>query len=221
MSSAQAGQADQSEAQVAEAVVARYRAMGFEVEQPGPATRLPPFFGNYRPDLIVHMPDEPDRKIAVEVLQAGGGRRGLKLEDLKQRFEGQKGWEFRIALAPPDPEATLRLPIATRPQLEAELDAVERLAAEVGTRPAFVMAWALLEAVSHAVPEGSTLRPRKPMTTTRTLGALGLIEPEEEDKLNALVSLRNGIVHGAITSVPSQADVATLTTAIRRVLEAL
>lgn len=209
------------EVDASDAIRARYESMGFRVEHPSPGASLPDFFGTYRPDLIAVSPDDPDRKIAIEVLSAGRGEDRPRLEDLKQRFDGQDGWELRFALAPHDPESRLRLPVASAAQLEAELAAVESLAAEAQTRPAFLMAWALLEAASHAVPDGSSRRPRKPMTTIRTLGALGLIEPEDEDRLNALVPLRNMIAHGGLASVPSESDVKVVTTAIRKVLAVL
>jgi hypothetical protein len=86
-----------SEANVIDAVVARYKAEGFDVfVQPSPSI-LPPFLGGYRPDVVEI---RPDKRIAMEFVRPGS-QSADKINHSRELFSPHRDWEFIIFYGSP------------------------------------------------------------------------------------------------------------------------
>jgi uncharacterized protein YutE (UPF0331/DUF86 family) len=85
-------------------------------------------------------------------------------------------------------------------------------------RPAFVMAWSLLESALQSVNDDMTSKPRTPGTVVQTLAMNGYIAPDVERRMRGLIALRNQIVHGDVAAEPAAADVNLMLTAIEETL---
>jgi uncharacterized protein YutE (UPF0331/DUF86 family) len=110
--------------------------------------------------------------------------------------------------------------MASPDAIRKRLEELRALVKERRYRPAFVMAWAVLEAAFHSTEEKETGRACEPGTVVQALVMNGYIDAELGESLRALIKLRNHIVHGDIAAEPMAEDVATVLRAIEETLAA-
>ena len=77
---------------VLERLVPDLKSQGYDVFVHPNKQIVPPFLGAYAPDLIAL---RDDKNLVIEIKHRSGRAENL-LKDLAKRFEGQKGWEFRV-----------------------------------------------------------------------------------------------------------------------------
>ena len=121
-------------------------------------------------------------------------------------FEGHPDWELRIILVAPTTEAKnpVRQSFST---IGEKLTEVETLVTKEHYDAAFLLGWAVLEAIARAAVQDAFDRPQTPGRVVETLAAKGVLTPKEADTLRLLIEKRNRLVHGELDVAVSSAEV--------------
>jgi hypothetical protein len=202
------------EEQFIERLRARYQDQGFDfIVRPESAT-LPDFLRSYTPDALAQ---KPGLNVAIEVKNRQSSSAERALKDIRQLFDGHPDWQFHVYFMG-DPLQRVSIPAASPAAVRTRINEVRALMSQGHHRPAFVMAWSLLEAALRARDAEATSSARTPGTVVQTLAMSGLIEPDLERRLRGLIDLRNQIVHGDIAIEPSIADVELVLSAVEDAL---
>jgi hypothetical protein len=184
--------AETTERSVLEAVMAHYKAEGFDFfVRPSPAL-LPAFMKGYRPDAIAI---RPDKKIAIEVTRPGGP--GERAKGLQERFSGQDDWEFVVFYAPPG-AGVERIKAASREAIAHGIQAAIELRDTGKPAAALVMAWSALEAIGRVLLPDRLARPQPPASLIEILASEGYITPSEAKKLRDAAVTENAVAHGQL-----------------------
>lgn len=206
----------QAESEFLERLRPSYEAEGCEfVVHPSKAS-LPSFLGNYRPDAVAR---KPEHNIAIEVKSRSIRQNEPSLERIRLLFDGVPDWRLIIAYMGTPTLDLDELPVLGRPSIERRIDDVEKLVSEGHLRPAFIMAWSVLEATLNNVRPEADKRPRSANGIIQALATNGLIEPEAERSLMSLVKIRNRVVHGDLEVEPSESDISQILSAVRSALD--
>jgi uncharacterized protein YutE (UPF0331/DUF86 family) len=200
-----------------ESLRARYEDEGFTFTAPPDVEMLPDFLGSYIPDALAQ---KPGRNVVIGVRRRRSPSTERALRDIRRLFEGHADWQFHVAFMGADPLQSATFPSAEPETIRSRAKEVRILITQGHLRPAFLMAWSLLEAALRALEGEATDRPRTPGTVVQTLAMNGYIEPEMEQRMHALISLRNQIVHGDLTAEPATVDVELVLSAIEETLSA-
>lgn len=184
-----------SEAEVIESLLPRYRAEGFDVYiNPSPSI-LPPFMQTYRPNAIAL---KKDKKIAIEVVVSTNGN-DRELRSLQSLFADHTDWELRVLYAS-SATAAKSLEIASTSTITKSIERIVELEQGGHSLPALVMAWAALEAIGRALLPDQFQRPQTTARLVEVLGSEGYITPEEADTLRMASVVRDAVVHGQLDS---------------------
>ena len=194
--------AETREATLLEAVLAGYRAQGFDVYVNPSSTTLPGFILPYRLDAVAIKADE---KIAIEVARSPdtSAERIKRLPllcrasywTLKVYYHGDINIENDIE-AP-----SLRA-------IEDAIQEVDELRKSGRLRAALVMGWAILEGIARSLLPDQLGRQQPPNTLIETLASNGFLTPGEADSLRSTISVRNAAAHGRLNVIvePKQLD---------------
>lgn len=184
--------AETTERSVLEAVMAHYRAEGFDFfVRPSPAL-LPGFMKGYRPDAIAI---RPDKKIAIEI--AGPGRSDERSKHLQKRFSGQDDWELVVLYVSPG-AGTERIKTASHETIEHGIQAAMELRNTGKSSAALLMAWSAMEAIGRALLPERLARPQPPANLIEALASEGYLTPGEAKELRAASITRNAVAHGQL-----------------------
>jgi uncharacterized protein YutE (UPF0331/DUF86 family) len=209
----------ETEREIIESLRNRYEDEGFTFTAPPDAVKLPDFLGSYVPDALAQ---KPGRNVVIEIKRRetpAATERGLR--DIRRLIEGRPDWRLDVVLMGVDPLQSVTIPPAEPGAISNRINEVRSLIADGYLRPAFLVAWSLLEAALLMLDGEATNHPRTPGTVVQTLAMNGYIEPEIEQRMRALISLRNRIVHGDLTAEPATADVELVLSAIEQTLSAV
>lgn len=196
-----------------ETLRARYEQAGFAFQADPTPDQLPDFLGDYRPDAVAR---KHGQNVAIDV-RHGPGPSEPPLPAIRRLFDGHPDWRLHVAFAASDPLRTITIPQADPAGIRAQVAEIRALDAAGHRRPAFIMAWALLEAALRAYSEDAG-GASPPGTVVQALAMNGLIEPETESALRPLVALRNRVVHGDLAADPTAEDVALVLRAVEAAL---
>lgn len=201
------------EAAVLERLRERYSEAGYTFVTSVDEMPLPASFGGYVPDAVA---SRGDQHIAIEVKIA---RRPsfqlMPLTRLREVVEQSPGWKLSVAYVNADDLETNGIAPADRDSISRRLTEIEKLSKAGFLRPAFVMAWPLLEAIAHGLIERSDIRPLKPGTVVQSLTMEGYLSASDGARLRELIKLRNQIIHGNLDAEPTREDVDFMLAAIR------
>jgi hypothetical protein len=217
-------QQQESERQFLERLRTRYEDEGFTFTAPPETRALPDFLGSYVPDALAQ---KPGHHVAIEVKRRPSPSTERALKDIRRLFEGHPDWQLHVFFMGTDPLQSVTIPAAAPGNIRDGIDQVRSLAGLGHRRPAFVLAWSLLEAALVAVlmvrmsrEGGESRRPRTPGTVVQTLAMNGYVGPDVEQRLRNLIDLRNRIVHGDLTAAPSAEDIELVLSAVEQTLSA-
>lgn len=213
---AQSWQAE-TERDFIEALRARYEQEGFAFTAPPDVAELPDFLGSYMPDALAQ---KPGRNVVIEVKRRQTPTTDRALRNIRRLLEGHSDWQLHVVFIGDDPLQLVTIPPAGPETVRGRVKEVRSLIAEGHLRPAFLMAWSLLEAALRTFEGEATSRARTPGTVVQTLAMNGYIEPEMERRMRALISDRNQLVHGDLTVEPTVSDVELVLSAIEETLSA-
>src|SRR5487761_2299947 len=161
------------EAAILEQLRDRYEAEGYQFfAEPG-RELTPAFLGAIRPDAIAIKPG--DRVIIEVKLREPSPHEEARLTEIARLVASQPGWRF-IVLVEATPAGALRVRPSTRSDIARHFEEASALAAAGHVRAAFILGWAVLEAVARAAGPDARDRPLTPMQTIQELAMLGLID---------------------------------------------
>jgi uncharacterized protein YutE (UPF0331/DUF86 family) len=206
-----------TEAQFMEGLRARFEDEGFTFTTHPETAQLPDFLGSYVPDALAQ---KPGHNVAIEVKRRVRPSTARAMKDIRRRFEGHADWHFHAVFMGSDPLQSVTIPTSTPATIRSRVSEVRALTTHGHHRPAFIMAWSLLEATLRTLSGATVVRPATPGTVVQALAMNGYIEPEMERNMRALVDLRNRIVHGDLAAEPATADVELVLSAIEETLGA-
>lgn len=181
------------EQEILDRLVPELQGEGYEVLVHPTKSVLPPFFGDYRPDVVAY---RSDRKLAVEI-RSRSSQSSERLSQIAQKFQGQTDWEFRVYWIE-DRKPTTELPVVSRTDISARLREAVQMARGGHQHAAFLLAWASLEALARALKSDDFRKPQTPGRLIQILSEEGYFTPDEADYLREFVSHRNSIIHGDI-----------------------
>ncbi|HEX8077796.1 MAG TPA: HepT-like ribonuclease domain-containing protein [Chthoniobacterales bacterium] len=205
----------ETEADFLEGLRARYETEGFAFTvAPDPST-LPDFLSGYRPDAVAR---KAGHNVAFELKRNQSASTQIRLQDIRRLFDGHPDWQFHVIYMNTSQHQSITIPSASPEAIRTQLDEVLKLSAGGHFRAAFVLAWSLLEASLQAVDDADVSKPRMPGTVVQALAMNGSISAATEERLRALIQLRNRIVHGDVTAEPAAEHVELLADAIRETL---
>jgi len=213
---AQSWQAE-TEREFIESLRARYEQEGFAFTAPPHAAELPDFLGSYVPDALAQ---RAGRNVVIEVKRRQSPSTERALRDIRRLLEGHSDWQLHVVFMGDDPLQLATIPPAGPETVRGRVKEVRSLIAQGHRRPAFLMAWSLLEAALRTLDGEATSRARTPGTVVQTLAMNGYIEPEMEQRMRALISVRNQVAHGDLTVEPTVSDVELVLSAIEETLSA-
>ncbi|TIR19881.1 MAG: DUF86 domain-containing protein [Mesorhizobium sp.] len=166
---------------------------GYQVIREPRRSIVPPFLGSYLPDLIAL---REDGNLAIEVA-SGNDPDSRKLDDIAKLFEGQKGWKFKVYWA----SGSRAEPPLRAQSIDDIKDALAQASAlndEGHASAAFLVSWAIFEAIARRALAGRFVRPQTPGRIIEIMASEGVLTPFEADRLRSLVTFRNRFIHGEL-----------------------
>jgi uncharacterized protein YutE (UPF0331/DUF86 family) len=206
---------NETESEFLEDLRSHYEAQGFAFTVEPDQSMLPPFMGAYRPDALAR---KPGLNVAIQVKRRQSLATQARLQDVRRLFDGHPDWRFSVFYAGSDPLDSVTMPTASPADIRRRMEEVQELEKQGHHRPAFVMAWSLLESALQSVNDHETSKPRTPGTVIETLAMDGYIAPDMERRMRKLITLRNQIVHGDVAAEPAVEDVSLVLAAIEETL---
>lgn len=194
--------------------VERLSAQGYDVFVAPPASLAPPFLKGHLPDAVAL---GKDKKIAIEVKRSTWRGR-TELAELAELFKGHDDWEFRLIWVDPASEVP-PVPTQSLKEIRTTISEIERLQREGLLRPAFLLAWATLEAASRVLNESEFARPQAPGRLVQIMSREGYLTPTQADRMRNLANIRNHLAHGALDAEVTAGDLDGLLTPLRSVAD--
>jgi uncharacterized protein YutE (UPF0331/DUF86 family) len=207
----------EGERQFLERLRSRYEADGFSFTIEPPRSTLPSFMGSYRPDAVA---EKDGRHVAIEVKSRRTRSADVSLQEIRRLFKEQPEWQFSVFYAGLGSLESVTIDRAPPAVIRERIMEVRELANQGHRRPAFVMAWSLLEAVLQSAKFSEGIRPLGPGTVVQTLAEDGYIGAETERRLRSIVDIRNRIVHGDVKIEPTKENVELVLDAAEEALNA-
>ena len=194
--------ADSLESDILRTLTADLQAEGYEVFTQPNRSLLPDFIGTYIPDLIAR---GESKSVAIEVTRRSPVSE-RKISELAKLFEGRKDWGFRVIWVEP---ATSGSPLQVQPRtvIVERVAEIRQLLSTGHFSPALLLGWASFEAVGRLLAPDQFRRPQSPGRLVEVLASEGYLTPTEADKLRALASKRNTIIHGELQTTVSREEV--------------
>jgi hypothetical protein len=199
-----------------ESLRVQYEDQGFDFTIHPDSAAVPRFFESYIPDALAQ---RRGLNIAIEVKDRQASPKDRALTDIKRLLDGHPDWRLNVHVMG-DPLQLLHVPVASPSAVRDRVGEIRQLITEGHSRPAFVMAWSLLEAALRARDGEAMDSAHTPGTVVQSLAMNGFIEPDLERRLRGLIPARNQIVHGDVGAEPSIADVELVLSAIEDTLSA-
>ncbi len=204
-----------AEVEFLEGLRTRYENQGFSFTIAPDRSALPDFLAPYAPDAIAQ---KSGQNVAIEVRRHQSSSSQSRLQEIRRLFDGHPNWQFHVVYMSSGPLQSVTIPPATPAAIRSQLDEVRELRSRGHQRAAFVIVWSLLEAALQSMDDYEASKPRTPGTVVQTLAMNGFISPEVEQRLRALIPLRNRIVHGDVAGQPTADDVTLVLGAIEDTL---
>lgn len=202
--------AQTSEATLLEAVVAGYKARGFEVYVHPSSQILPGFVLPYQLDAVAI---KPNQKIAIEITRSAEAS-AERINRLKEAFAGHPDWTLNVYHFG-DISVDKDIEAPTLRRIEDAINEVEELRQSGRLQAALVMGWAILEGIARSLLPDQLGRPQPPRTLIETLASNGLLTPQEADTLRSIAAVRNATAHGQLDAVIEPERLEALVGALR------
>lgn len=208
---------EEVEAAYLETLRARFEADGYEFIVHPSQSQVPDFVGSYRPDAIAR---KAGKNIAIEVKRSRSTQSQDALQRIQKLFAGHPDWQLNAFIVAEESTDPITVPPSSRDKIKAQLEEARAIKDAGHYRAALLLGWALLESVSHSLPDELPSRPRKPGTVIQMLAMRGYLEEATEQKLRSLAVLRNRVVHGDLSVDVTSADADFVLTAAAEALAA-
>jgi hypothetical protein len=189
------------ERDVVRELVPELEAEGYDVYLQPIGPIAPSFLGSFQPDIVA---TSDKKKVVIEVARRSDVTE-RRLTEIANLFKGHDDWEFRVVWVDPI-DSSEKFPPVSKAAIEERLAEVRSVVA-VHPGPALLMSWAIFEAIGRALVADEFTRPQTPRRLVEVLAANGVITPTEADEIRALISKRNSLIHGGLTTTVSSAEV--------------
>jgi hypothetical protein len=199
-----------------EAVIAKYRAEGFDVFLEPPEAVLPGAEKGYRPAAIAI---RPDKKIAIEVIRSDE-ETSDRMRHLRGRFSLENNWQLDIIYVSPGTQ-TPNIGAASAQAIIRATEEASQLKNAGQEAAALLMGWSVLEAVARALLPDQLKRPQTPAGLIEALASEGYVTPNEADHLRKMSNIRNEAAHGRPDIPVKRQDLDTLVSTVRSLIKLL
>ena len=203
-----------AEAEILRNLAADLKSEGYDVVIAPPPSALPPALKELEPDAIA-IGREP--KLVIEVT-AAGPLAVARVRSIREAVDQESGWALRVVYSSRTPEPTLE--VATPHRLNSTFDVISGLG-KIDTRAAMLAGWAVLEAVARSLSPTDFAKPQTPGRIVERFSATGQFRREEGAFLRELITKRNSFIHGDMSIVVEEGDLARFMKIIRRQLNEL
>lgn len=204
---------NETEFPLLETALANLRAEGYDVYRRPPPSLIPAFMAGYRPDVVAI---GPRKSLAIDFIVEGSNV--PKKKEVKDRFTGQKDWEYRVIYVRSDSSGR-DMQNASREAIERSLSIVEQLEGHGLTSAALLIGWATLEALGRRVCPDHLRRPQTPGRLVEVLASEGELTPDEADRVRPHIQARNRLIHGDLNVEVARESVQEFSRILRRLLE--
>jgi hypothetical protein len=198
-----------------DAVLARYKADGFEVFVHPSDAVLPPFLKGCRPDAVAI---GPHKRIAIEIARSNAPSE--KISRMEEIFTKHNDWEFVVLYISPS-SSTETLKTSSRSAIKAAAKQVVQLRDGGHDAAALVIGWSALEAIARVLLADRLARPQPPEHLVEILASDGYLTPDEADSLRSAAAARNAVAHGQLDAQIDPAQLDALISAVRTLVAPL
>jgi hypothetical protein len=198
--------------QLLDLVIENLASEGYEIHKHPPRRMLPAFMKDYVPDAVA-LGKEP--KLAVELATAPGN--GERLSEIAGLFTGRPDWRWQVIS--PRPVRTEPVAPASDAAIERSLAEYRTLAGDGRSQSAFLLGWALVEALARRLGPEAVTRPLSGQALAGWLMHEGHLDQDAGLRLGDLSRLRNRLAHGDLSAEPRTDDVADLGAIIETLAE--
>ncbi|MCA8909045.1 MAG: hypothetical protein KDA49_01010 [Rhodospirillaceae bacterium] len=181
----------------------RWVRLGYRVIRHPRGTDVPEFLGRFQPDALAI---GPQPNLVVEVIRKGARNADEKVRRLKALLGDRKDWRLEVLYSG---EVAEGLRSSSPEDIHDVLRASRRLT-EKEPRAAFLLAWAVLEAVVRRLAPQDAQFPQSAGRLVELLASGGYITPTEADRLRYAVALRNRLAHGDLSVRLAPAETRTV-----------
>jgi|GEM_PF-2395961 len=181
----------------------RWRRQGYTLVRDPRPEQLPAFLRGLRLDAVA-VGASP--ALAIEIVKPRDRSSSAKLRQLQTLFEGRDDWRLEVVYLSPEQTP---VEIVTPSEIEAGLRTAADLA-KIDRRGGFLVGWAALEAAARSLAPALAEHGLSPGSLADLLVSQGLAEQAEGASIRELGALRDRLVHGQLTLVPSDAEVGRL-----------
>lgn len=203
------------EANLLDAVLARYKAEGFDIFVYPSKAILPPFLKDCRPDAVAI---GPHRKIAIEI--ARPNLPSEKIGRLRELFSNHADWEFVVLYKSPS-SSTETIGKVSKATIETATRQVGQLRDGGQHSAALVMGWSALEAIARVLLADRLARPQPPEHLVEILASEGYLTPDQADSLRPTAAARNAAAHGQLDAQIEPGQLDNLISAMRTLVRLL
>jgi uncharacterized protein YutE (UPF0331/DUF86 family) len=177
---------------------------------------VPTFLGQYNPDALAF---GKGKNLVVEVISQNK-RAKKKVDTLNSLINAQPDWDLKLIWISAS-ETPRSLPVADNSALSLMMEEIEELIQDRRPRPAFLLLWAMLEALGRKLMPISTSKPQTPRTLVEKLAREGHITPEEASTLRDSSSKRNRLTHGDLNTDIRRKDVLDVLAIVKSIISRL
>jgi uncharacterized protein YutE (UPF0331/DUF86 family) len=191
-------QREERERRQLEQIAAEYREKGYQVLVEPNSMELPGNLRAFQPDLIAT--SEVD-SVVVEVRSRASLSEDPRLAALADAVQSMRGWRFDLVVLNPRTAQDHRIGTSlNQSEISKSLDAIRHLVQQGFIEPAYMAAWATVEATLRDA--ASRFRVRLPAFTPavvlKTLFSEGVLSKSSYEKLSAAMRLRSSVAHGFV-----------------------
>ena len=138
-----------------------------------------------------------------------------KLREIQSRLQSQPGWALRLIWSSVG-ERARGLQKTPASIISGTIGEIETLIEQGHLKPAFLLAWASLEASGRALAPENLAKPQTPARLIEQLGRIGALSLDDADTLRELVSKRNRLVHGELRTDIRRKDVVAIADVLKK-----
>ena len=176
------------ERQRAQTLARKYRRQGYEViEYPSP-DQIPDFLGEYRPDLILHKPDE---SVVVDVRSRSSLIEYPRLKNLAEMVQSQPGWSWELELVSTGDQIDIPRNASpfTREDILQIVEESQRLLTDGFVEAALLHGWTGVEAAIRLILEENGESPEKlPSIHVLKIAVMeGLMDRDDYERLDRIL----------------------------------
>lgn len=195
----------------------RYEKQGYEFFVELPLSFLPNHVERYIPDAIAK---KDDKFIAIEVKRQRISSIEKQLDKIKSQIEGDKNWRMDYYFS--DQIEMEKGPNTQSKQRVMEaIGEAEELLASGKLSSAFLLCWAILEAIARTRFFDAFKRPQSPGRIVTVLAENGTLNPDTANELRSAAEKRNKFIHGELEVKISISEIQKFLTVLRELAKGI